>query len=63
MPTTLAWLIAYTDRKSYVRVIVIDLENCVLSSRMKGSSAVSITGVNEQLYKEQGQCCLNATVS
>jgi hypothetical protein len=52
MLTTLARRIAYTDRKLYVRVIVIDLENCALWSRMKGSSAVALTGVNEQLYNE-----------
>ena len=61
IPTTLSRLIAYTDWKSYVRVIVIGLGNCALSSRMKGSSAVTITGVNEQLYKEQGQCYLTLT--
>jgi len=53
MPNTLSRLIACTDWKSYVRVIVTDLENCALSSRMKGSSAGAITGVNEQLYKEE----------
>ena len=53
MPSTLSRRIAYTDWKSYVRIIVIDLENCALSSRIKGSSAVAITGVNEQLYNEE----------
>jgi len=51
MPTALSRLIAYTDWKSYVHVVIIDLENCALSSRMKGSSAVAFTGVNELLYK------------
>lgn len=61
--TTLSRLIAYTDWKSYVHVTVLDLVNCALSSHMSGSSTVTITGVNEQLYKDQSQCFVNATVS